>query len=182
MFHAGRCAFGQTSHAQTHLKNQGVSIGDIFLFFGLFADERGRDRHHRIFGYLQIEAIRSIGCRPSKLHQPENFPRRHPHTIGEWNDNNTIYLGCGATAKFAHPSLRLSKPEGPISCWIVPPWLRGVGLTFHGSANRWTHPNELRVVGRGQEFVADVGACREPIAWLNAVIETIKRGPSQEWS
>lgn len=67
---------------------------------GLFAHEGGRDRHHRIFGYLQVEEVRTIGTRPNDLDRPQGFPRRHPHMIGEWNDNNSIYLGRGAKAKF----------------------------------------------------------------------------------
>ena len=37
----GRCLFGQVGAAQTHLANQGVGVGDTFLFFGLFAGEDG---------------------------------------------------------------------------------------------------------------------------------------------
>ncbi len=35
----GTCVFGQHSAAQTHLEGQGVGIGDVFVFFGLFAEE-----------------------------------------------------------------------------------------------------------------------------------------------
>jgi hypothetical protein len=174
MFYEGRCAFGQTGAAQSHLAKQGVCVGDTFLFFGLFAYEGRRDRHHRIFGYLQVEEVRAIGTRSNKLDGPQGFPRRHPHIIDEWNDNNSIYLGRGAKAKFAHPNLRLSRPEGPVSYWLVPPWLRGIGLSYHGSQDRWTSPKELRVVGRGQEFVADVCDQEEPHAWLTKVIETVE--------
>jgi hypothetical protein len=178
MFHEGRCAFGQTGAAQAHLANQAVCVGDTFLFFGLFADEDGRDRHHRIFGFLQVEEVRKLGVRPNDLDKLEGFPRRHPHTIGEWNDNNSIYLGRGAKARFAYPNLRLSRPEGPVSCWLVPPWLREIGLSYHRHQDRWTNGNELQVVGRGQEFVADVGDREAPNAWLKKVIETIESSRS----
>jgi hypothetical protein len=104
----------------------------------------------------------------------EGFPRRHPHTIGEWNDNNSIYLGRGAKARFAYLNLRLSRPEGPVSRWLVPPWLCEIGLSYHRGRDRWTNVNELQVVGRGQEFVADIGDRAEPKAWLMKVIETIE--------
>jgi hypothetical protein len=50
VFFNGRWAFGQTGAAQSHLERNGVGVGDVFLFFGLFASRDGRDRHHRISG------------------------------------------------------------------------------------------------------------------------------------
>lgn len=55
MFTDGQCLFGQCGAAQSHLRNQGVGTGDVFLFFGLFSDERTGERHHRIFAYLQVD-------------------------------------------------------------------------------------------------------------------------------
>lgn len=82
MFEAGRCAFGQTGAAQAHLQNNRISIGDVFLFFGLFSEPDQRDRHHRIFGYLRVEEIFAIGAAPDEATQPVGFTRPHPHTIG----------------------------------------------------------------------------------------------------
>lgn len=174
MFHNGRCAFGQTGAAQSHLAKQGVGVGDVFLFFGLFAGEDGRDRHHQFFGFLQVEEVQTLGGRPREGDGPRGFPHRHPHTIGEWNENNTIYLGRGAKAKKAHQCLRLSKPEGLVSDWIVPPWLSTIGLSYHRKQSRWIGEKELRLVGRGQEFVADIGNLVEPRAWLEAIIHAIE--------
>jgi hypothetical protein len=70
------------------LERNGVGVGDVFLFFGLFAWLDGRDRHHRIFGYMEIDEVRRLGGRPSKSDNPKGFLRRHPHTVGEWNENN----------------------------------------------------------------------------------------------
>jgi hypothetical protein len=174
MFHGGRCAFGQTGAAQAHLTNQGVGVGDLFLFFGLFAGEDGRDRHHRIFGFLRVEEVRTIGAHPCEGDRLKYFPRRHPHTLGEWNENNTIYLGLGTKARKAHQGLRLSKPGGPVSHWLVPPWLRTIGLSYHRRPSRWIGDSELQVVGRGQEFVADLGILIEPKAWLVAILDIIE--------
>ncbi len=69
MFEAARCALGQTGAAQAHLERNGVTAGDMFLFFGLFADEEGRDRHHRIFGYLEVESVNALGAEPSASDQ-----------------------------------------------------------------------------------------------------------------
>jgi len=172
MFEAGRCAFGQTGAAQGHLANNGIGVGDVFLFFGLFADLGGRDPHHRIFGYLAVDEVRRPGTNPGLSNQPCGFSRRHPHTIGTWNANNTIYSGPGNTAATDAPNLRLSRPTGPVSHWTVPAWLRAAGLTYHGNPSRWHADGTLRAVARGQEFVANATST-EAIAWLRDVLATI---------
>ena len=175
MFESGRCAFGQTGAAQSHLANQGVGIGDVFLFFGLFSRPDGGDRHHRIFGYLDVTHVTKPGPTPTPSDQPIGFRRRHAHTIGTWNENNTIYSGPGDTAAADHPGLRLSLPDGPVSHWAVPSWLRDTGLTYHRNPNRWESNGILRSVARGQEFVADITGSPEAARWLRSVLATISR-------
>lgn len=177
MFWDDRCAFGQTGAAQSQLETQKVGIGDVFLFFGLFA-ESGRDRHHRIFAHLLVEGVQKVGSHP-RGDEAGRTPRRHPHTIekwnagGKWDANNTLYLGRGAKARKAHPSLRLTKPGGLASDWLVPPWLRRTELTYHKQPRRWLEDGTLRVVGRGQEFVAEVRDRPEPKMWLDEMIAAI---------
>jgi Nucleotide modification associated domain 3 len=168
-----------------HLAKQGVGSGDVFLFFGLFAELASNDRHHRIFGYLNVEKVVKIGAQPSS-DELEGTPRRHPHTIAKWDSdekrwdpNNTIYLGRGRKAKKAHEALRLTKPGGPPSHWVVPDWLRETGLTYHQNTLRWADDRGLRVVGRGQEFVADVGDRPEAKKWLEGLIVAIGDADSQ---
>jgi hypothetical protein len=174
MFHHGRWAFGQTGTAQSHLERNGVGVGDVFLFFGLFASPEGHDRHHRIFGYLQVDEVRRLGGRPSGTDNPEGFLRRHPHTVGEWNENNTLYLGSGARARTAHPCLRLTKSGAPVSVWTVPAWLKAAGLSYHANPVRWANDGELHVARRGQEFVADIGNQVPPKEWLRTVRTAIE--------
>jgi hypothetical protein len=174
VFLNGRWAFGQTGAAQSHLARNGVGVGDVFLFFGLFASRDGRDRHHRLFGYLEVDEVRRLGCRPSESDNPEGFLRRHPHTIGEWNENNTLYLGSGAKARSAHPRLCLTKPGNPVSVWSVPAWLKTTGLTYHGNPIRWASDTELHVASRGQEFVSNIGDQAAPREWLRAVQAAIE--------
>jgi hypothetical protein len=176
MFHVGRWAFGQTGAAQAHLAKNGVGVGDIFLFFGLFETSQPKERHHRIFGYMRVDAVRRVGSRPNASDQPEGFVRRHPHTIGEWNENNTIYLGVGSRAKKAPEILRLSKRDGPVSRWVVPSWLERSGLTYHSKQERWATRGELQVVARGQEFVANAEADGEAKSWLARIVEAIETG------
>lgn len=179
MFEAGRWAFGQTGAAQSHLRNQGVGIGDVFLFFGLFANASGRDRHHRIHGYLEVESVNSLGPNPDAASQPAGFSSRHPHTIGEWNPNNTIYLGPGHVATKAHANLRLSRIGEQVSRWRVPPWLRTAGLTYHGRQDRWIGEETLVAVAKGQEFVSDISTIPEASIWLEC-IKALIRGGSED--
>jgi hypothetical protein len=65
MFAEGRCAFGQTGAAQSHLSKHGVGAGDVFVFFGLFSEEGTGVRHHRVFGFLKIEEVTALGSLPT---------------------------------------------------------------------------------------------------------------------
>ncbi len=51
----GTCLFGQTGAAQTHLERQGVGVGDVFVFFGLFRAEvqEPHPRNSRICGWTR---------------------------------------------------------------------------------------------------------------------------------
>ncbi|MDE0241883.1 MAG: hypothetical protein OXQ84_17120 [bacterium] len=178
MFEQGRCAFGQTGAAQTHLDNNGVGVGDVFLFFGLFATSPGGDPHHRIFAYLEVEDVTKPGTAPTPSSQPIGFRYRHPHTIGGWNANNTIYSGSGNTATTDASGLRLSLPNGPVSHWVVPSWLRDVGLTYHRDPARWQAIGTLRAVARGQEFVGDITGSAEAAVWLRSILAMISGAPA----
>lgn len=149
MFIGGRCVFGQCGAAQTHLMNQGVRVGDIFLFFGLFADPLTSERHHRIYGYLRVERVISLaGCDDlAALIGP--LPRPHPHTLGEWNANNTLYHGAGGTARADLAELRLTAPGEPLRHWRIPAWLGKTGLSYHRNTDRWFAPGRLEIVARG---------------------------------
>jgi hypothetical protein len=170
----GRCLFGQCGAPQTHLRNQGVTIGDVFLFFGLFAGGTPPERHHRIFGYLKVDTIFEAPTDAWALRKTGQFRHPHPHTLGEWPANNTVYAGIGRTARSAHDTLRLTQPGGPLTRWVVPSWLKNCGLSFHQRPERWFAAARLEIVDLGQEFVANIGddaACRE---WLNTVIGAVE--------
>lgn len=169
MFVGSQCLFGQCGAAQSHLRNMGVGIGDVFLFFGLFAEEQTGERHHRIFGYLRVDGMVS----PSTDELGHMDPP-HPHVIGEWNENNAIYRGAGGVASKDHHALRLTQPGGPLRHWVVPGWLRSAGLSFHGKPERWLSEDRLEVVARGQEFVADIGDDVMARDWLDQTIELIR--------
>jgi hypothetical protein len=174
MFADSSCWFGQVGAAQGHLRRQAVGIGDVFLFFGIFADPDNGHRHHRIFAYLKVACCGApkVVARHPDWNEP---PRRHPHFEGEWNANNTIYHGPAAVAGRATAALRLTWPNAPVNLWTVPPWLRELGLTYHGHETRWIGETGLESVRRGQEFVCDIGDNEHAHGWLQAIVREIER-------
>ena len=98
-----KAIFGQSAAAQGHLNNQGVDIGDIFLFFGTFAETKevnGKlvydsktgypDGAHVIFGYLQIGEIIKLDNPQDydalQLDPFRNYAKNHPHAYKEYRD------------------------------------------------------------------------------------------------
>lgn len=170
MFFSGQCLFGQCGIAQAHLKRNSVGPGDVFLFFGLFNDEGGRDRHHRIFGYMRVETM--LEGAEIRADHPllAVAPRHHPHTIGKRSANNCVYVGHGKSAANADPRLRLTREAGPLRRWNIPTWLHETGLTYHGKPERWLDSGQLDIVSRGQEFITCIGDREEPRRWLELII------------
>ncbi len=167
----GTCAFGQCGAAQTHLERQGVGIGDVFVFFGLFAEPETGEPHHRIFGYLRAEKINHLAAGvPKELRDLD-----HPHAIAMHASNDAIWRGEGQVAARACDALRLTIPGGPPSIWHRPKWLKHGGLSYHDRAERWLPGGRLQSVARGQEFVADIGRRKAPRDWLAQVIALIKQ-------
>ncbi|ANU07030.1 hypothetical protein [Paraurantiacibacter namhicola] len=168
----GTCLFGQCGAAQTHLENRGVGVGDTFVFFGLFRAP-GEAPHHRIFGYLRVDAITRLAD-GSERDRARLAGHGHPHAIGMLAKNDVIYEGAGRTARSSPDGLRLSVPGASPSLWAVPSWLRASGLSYHDRPERWLRGGRLQSVARGQEFVADVGRRKAPREWLDAVVALIE--------
>ena len=86
--------FGQVGAAQTHLENNKVGTGDLFLFWGWFREtirikkkiifDKTDPGHYRIFGWFQIGRIIKLGDNPSWYLKGNPNPNSHPHTIGKW--------------------------------------------------------------------------------------------------
>lgn len=169
----GTCLFGQVGAAQTHLANQGVGVGDVFLFFGLFREEETGEPHHRIFGWMQIERMVDLAlCGEEEREDLSGLG--HPHALAMHGKNDCIYVGPGGTASSASDALRLTVPGGPPSLWERPEWLRKGGLTYHDRADRWLSGGRLKSVARGQEFVADIGRREAPREWLSRILEELR--------
>lgn len=188
-----RGVLGQHGAAQGHLRNQHVGVGDLFLFFGLFQAvakvgggwQRTGKPQHRLFGWLQVGRVVALGAGRSEivdeLLEAQPWLERHPHLRGDWGPGNTLYLarsrlrvGNRAWPQPGWGRFRRGVPltaagAANVSCWRLPEWLNpnlgGTGLSYHAHS-RWREDGLLAAAARGQEFVADIGARADAIAWL----------------
>lgn len=190
-----RPVLGQTGAAQGHLRNQGVTAGDLFLFFGVFRQAElwqrrwrfvpGTRPFHAIWGWLHIGKVVDVdalsdGALP--------WARYHPHFHGKPDVSNTLYLaseglrlpgqnaGVPSSGVFNHCENRLvlSDPEGRSPTqWRLPAgFFPGEGrapLSYHARADRWRLDSPwcyLNCAARGQEFVLDLAVYPELETWL----------------
>ncbi|MDP3838307.1 MAG: hypothetical protein Q8Q54_05230, partial [Methylococcales bacterium] len=96
-------AFGQVAAAQGHLVNNSVSKGDLFIYFGWFREveqhnqiwqfKKNAPNLHMIYGWLFIEDVLSVNDNKENVLEKYPWLANHPHLLGEYNKNNTIYVG-----------------------------------------------------------------------------------------
>ena len=167
-WHQWRGMLGQAGSAQSHLNNQEVASGDVFLFFGLYrrVEETAPEWHfvrearelHVLWGWLQVDEkylVADIG--------PDELPwaRHRPHICRDYrNGKNTVYAasttldlggnddqraiaGWGVFPRFDQ-RLVLTDPNGAgVSHWRLPRWFFPDGnkppLTYHPDRKRWRH-------------------------------------------
>ena len=190
--------FGQVGASQTHLANQRVDAGDVFLFFGLFrrAEKtrtgwrfiRNTPKLHILWGWLQIAQI----CKVDDIRHDGKFGWATYHCQFGWpsDPSNTLYIaadrldlngtemaaGAGVFPK-VHERLILTRKGQSMSNWRLPRFFypdRGkIPLTYHRDLNRWERDHDhayLRSVGRGQEFVMRCDQYPEAVDWLSELI------------
>lgn len=177
--HEGMFAQGVPSQFG-HLQNQGVTTGDLFLFFGIFrmvTDVRGGWRflpkapsRHILFGWLQVgfvEDDRPGGCGPWFV------------------ASERLELGTGVDAPGfgifprVNDRLVLTRPGGRPSEWRLPRWFYPEPprepLTGHPS-HMWTrdeHHAHVQRRGPGQEFVLDLGEYPEAVDWVTGLVRDL---------
>jgi hypothetical protein len=196
--HGWRPIFGQRGSSQSHLSDSGVSLGDLFLFFGWFRQTekvsgryrfvRGTPDIHVFFGWLQIGDVVSVKKDRSKA--PE-WAHYHPHFHADYGDNNTVYLsseklvldnltrnisGAGAFDKYAE-NLCLTAPGTSRTLWQLPLWIYPQSgkkpLSYHSNMERWHNDGRhclLKSAARGQEFVLDTKDYPEAVEWAGNLI------------
>lgn len=177
-------SFGQNDAALTHLINQGVGKGDIFVFYGWF---KGPDLpikgSHVIWGWLQIGDI----YWPGKQILPE-WLRDHPHACPHLKPHrrNAIYTAAdtlnlagakglpgAGTFDLYRPCLRLSDGE-KMGHWRVPSRLIPTDeftqtISYHSKKN-FTDLGDgsalLATKSPGQEYVIDCDKHPSVLDWI----------------
>lgn len=168
-----RC-FGQVKSAQSHLENNQIGIGDVFLFFGWFKraeykngkfqyikDKDYPNGFHAIYSYLQIDQI----FKPNTGKTPE-WLNYHPHVKYKnkeefKNDNNTVYVAAelfnypkhfnknGSVSFVFSQDLILTKKGQPNrTLWELPLELHpnnGIKLSYNPS-EKWTIDNNKAIL------------------------------------
>jgi hypothetical protein len=162
-----RPSLGQTGPAASHLRDQGVGEGDLFLFFGWFRETEIVDgelryaRHapniHCIFGWLQVAEVFRVeqgdGAPPQ-----QGWLKDHPHVefSHKFDGGSDIYVasrdlqidgisggipGGGAFERY-NKKLRLTAPEeSRRSRWLLPDWFMnedgGSKMTYNIDSENW---------------------------------------------
>ncbi|KKJ76258.1 hypothetical protein WH95_13625 [Kiloniella litopenaei] len=187
------CCFGQYGAAQQHLSNQGVTVGDLFLFFGWFrrVDEKlhplpKEPDLHVIYGWLQIQEVINIGTdiHTAAKHYPAYAD--HPHLTHSFGVNNTLYI---ARDNLKIGTQELNIPGGGIfsqinddriltaacstrSIWHLPKWFADPtpALSYHLKTDKWAATPKgwkVKSAPKGQEFVINTqGRNQSANRWL----------------
>ena len=96
-------AFGQTDKAQGQLKNAGVDVGDVFLFFGWFRGVDENDRYIKyskknnitdFYRYADLQVVYGYMQTGRIITDPDEIKKYywHPHSEGGYGKNNTLYI------------------------------------------------------------------------------------------
>lgn len=180
-----RPSLGQIGAAAGHLRNQGVGVGDLLLFYGWFRHAHieegqlqfisGNSGFHAIFGYLEIgEVIRS------KTDSIPDWLTDHPHALATrmMSSTNTIFVASDRLTYFPNlqgagifkfnPSLVLSQPGPQRSRWALDPSIfRGIPISYHTDA-AW-RDGYFQSYPRGQEYVVE--GTGPVIQWAHRLIQ-----------
>lgn len=192
-----RPIFGQSGSALGHLTNEGVGVGDLFLYFGWFRPAemvgghwrfvRGCDSFHALWGWLRVGSMHHVDASlPTDMRR---WADGHPHFHGPQAVNNTVIVaaeelvlgghrlpGAGIFRSASHRIL--TAPDATRrGLWRMPAWMRPANgnatLSYHGDPTRWTVVDDmtcrLDAVAKGQEFVLATSRTDLLEQWLGQV-------------
>jgi hypothetical protein len=189
-----RPIFGQVDQAQTHLHNQGVCNGDLFLFYGLYRNVTvgsgkieyipGQHQKHIVWGWMTVGDVLKVH---SDTDDPE-WARYHPHFTDQRASNNTVYVaaestfetlpGAGAFDVYSAELCLTDQSQENVSLWKLPRWCAPRNgqypLTYHPGEKSWIIRNDcvlLRTKSPAQEFVLHTDRYPEGVEWAKQLIE-----------
>ena len=194
-----RPIFGQSGAATTHLRNQGVAPGDLFLFFGWFRPAHlqsgkwsfvsGTTGGHVLWGWM---LIRDVYPCDSVSADVARWGAGHPHLCGPPVPGDSVFVGAdelvlagrrlpGAGLFSSRPNRVLTMQGASRTQWLVPAWMHpdaGVAtLSYHGDPVRWGKQASgmctLSSVAKGQEFVLNSSRADLVESWLTGFFEDV---------
>lgn len=196
-----RPLFGQAGAAASHLTNQGVEAGDLFLFFGWFRRVERRDDGrlafvpgapdlHVVFGWLQVGALHR---RPARRRADlEPWMRDHPHADPRRpRPGNVLFsaardltlggaaagLPGGGAFERLESGLVLTAEGRSRSVWELPRslWREDPDdrLTYHRRRDRWELGQETARLRTVGQGQEFVIRLREPeeLGWLRGLFD-----------
>ncbi len=99
-------SLGQSDEALSHLRNQNVAVGDLFLFFGWFREaeweesgkklsyKKNAPHQHVLFGWLQVGEVLNVENAQNWSDVNDKYPwlKNHPHMQTPLPKRNAIYI------------------------------------------------------------------------------------------
>lgn len=187
--------FGQCNASLSHLRREGVGVGDLFLFFGWFREAKkhqGKWRFksnglnaHIIFGWMEIGEIIDLATAT-----PPDWLVNHPHCQPTFTHNsggNALFVAKehssfwkgkpGAGTFSLEESFQLTELGSPRrSDWQLPGCFfdeQGMcTLSYHrhkrGILDADTRKYKIKAANRGQEFVGERD--REVEDWVKKLV------------
>lgn len=176
--------FGQSGAAATHLINQGIGPGDLFLFFGTFRRVeviQGRYRYlkgetpfHALWGFLEVGEVVSVDDAANKIDKSEKLSS-HPHWANRkhkaYEKNNRLFVASNYGTFRYTDNLRLTaQGEHRKSVWDLPLSFAEADLTYHPNGGTINNNRfRIKTAAIGQEFVFSVSKNQE--VWIRKLIE-----------
>ncbi len=163
-----RPALGQTGNPQSHLRNKGVGVGDVFLFFGWFREVEcasGSWRYvkqaphlHVMFGWLEVAHVLPVVIERHECLRKFAWVATHPHVANPqhyMDQRNTLYVAAdksrfdlkadygGGRFHRYDDRLRLTAPGAARrTVWSLPSWFLPASgnpsLSFHTDPDQWS--------------------------------------------
>jgi len=175
--------FGQNGAPFTHLSNQNVGKGDLFLYFGWFRKtiyDNGILKYdpqckgfHAIYGYLQVDQIKKINET-----EFEEWALYHPHVCRGKEASKLDHLFYAADKLSFMESMSgygvldfsdrviLTKEGHTKSKWNLPEFFKRYKISYH-TENSWKN-DCFQSAAKGQEFV--IHADDEIIDWVKCLL------------
>jgi len=183
-------AFGQRAGAASHLINQKVNVGDLFLFFGSFrhtnisshgelAFAKNSRKRHVIFGYLKVGYVLDLNSSSGRQKTVEIGQAGHAHMLNLYSGQNILYAAKNendAGTFSYHDDLVLSKMACSKSIWRLPKMFNEVSISRHTDRKRFQLEADsvtLRTVSIGQDFVVEEND--KVTNWAHGLISNAQR-------